>query len=92
MELRLLLSPDSDCVSMPMDSFTPELTRLVGRDKRRSRSTSERSGLFGVSWKISKQFGERLAFKLALERNSVGNKLSELLAINHLFGKFNDWR
>lgn len=49
-ELRLLLSPDNDWVSMPTENFTPGLTKLVGRDRRLSRSTSERNGLFGVSW------------------------------------------
>lgn len=52
-EFRLLLSPDSECVSPLLISmpFTLDVgvTVLVGRDIRRSRSTSERSGRCGVN-------------------------------------------
>lgn len=49
-EFRLLLSPDKECVSIAAcEPFAHELTILVGRDKRFSRSTSERNGRFGVS-------------------------------------------
>lgn len=53
-ELRLLLSPDSECVSPEWISMLWTLDVgvivLVGRDWRRSRSTSDRSGRCGVSW------------------------------------------
>lgn len=54
-ELRLLLSPDSEWVS-PALMISPLMldvgvSVLVGRDRRRSLSTSERRGRFGVSWK-----------------------------------------
>lgn len=49
-EFRLLLSPDRDCESTACDPFIIELTILVGRDKRFSRSTSDRNGLFGVNY------------------------------------------
>lgn len=49
-ELRLLLSPDNDCESTPVcEPFIFGLTMLVGLDKRFSRSTSDRNGLFGVN-------------------------------------------
>lgn len=49
-EFRLLLSSDKDCESTPVcDPLMLGLTILVGLDKRFSRSTSERSGLFGVN-------------------------------------------
>lgn len=65
MEFRLLLSPDRDCESTPVcDPFMLlGLTKLVGRDKRFSRSTSERNGLFGVSYSINFQ----IIFKESLE-------------------------
>lgn len=51
MEFLLLLSPDRDCESPPVcDPFMLGLTKLVGRDKRFSRSTSDRKGLFGVNY------------------------------------------
>lgn len=52
-EFRLLLSPDKECVSAaPMaNAWTLDVgvSVLVGRDSRRSRSTSERSGRLGVN-------------------------------------------
>lgn len=51
MEFLLLLSPERDCESTAVwDPFMLGLTKLVGRDKRFSRSTSDRNGLFGVNF------------------------------------------
>lgn len=49
-EFRLLLSPDRDCESTQIcDPFVLGLTILVGLERRFSRSTSDRNGLFGVN-------------------------------------------
>lgn len=59
MELRLLLSPDSDSVSPPPMPFTldVEVAMLAGRDKRFSRSTSDRSGRLGSNSSVSSNTG-----------------------------------
>lgn len=51
LELRLLLSSLSDWVSVEFRPLMLDVgvTVLHGRDRRRSRSISERSGRFGVS-------------------------------------------
>lgn len=50
-EFRLLLSPDKDIASPVLFPriFELEAMMLVGRERRFSRSTSDRSGRFGVN-------------------------------------------
>lgn len=59
-EFRLLLSPDSDCVSQVLTPLIldVDVAMLAGRDKRFSRSISERSkGRLGVNSSVNSKTG-----------------------------------
>lgn len=58
-ELRLLLSPDKDCVSHALRplALDEDVAMLAGRDSRFSRSISERNGRFGVSSSVNSNTG-----------------------------------
>lgn len=91
-ELRLLLSPESEWVS-PALMMSPLMldvgvSVLVGRDRRRSLSTSDRRGRFGVNWKeIEKSKFNDKWNTFGFEHGASNENLSEVY--NFYYGLWN---